>query len=97
MTMLPPGASESRAAQKAALAGVLHEKQTEAELWESCCAAWRPPNLEGELDDFELAGEPAMPAGGFANVREAARDYKKLTAISKDWPSGRRSWSRAAT
>ncbi|KAL4428286.1 hypothetical protein ABPG75_002375 [Micractinium tetrahymenae] len=72
MTMLPAGATESRAAQKAALAGVLHEKQTEAELGE-LLRRLQAANLEGELDAFELA-----------NVREAARDYKKLTAISKD-------------
>lgn len=92
--------------------GVLHEKQTEAELGE-LLRRLQGANLEGELDQFELVGcvywgladaggwgcaslrtpwsgrhphlaAPTMPGPLQANVREAARDYRKLTAISKD-------------
>lgn len=72
MVMMPPGAAESRAAQKSALAGVLHEKQTEAELGE-VLARLQAADLAADLDDFQLA-----------TVREAVRDYKKLTAVPKE-------------
>ena len=54
MTMMPEGAAESRATQKAALAGVIHEKATEAELGE-VLARLQATNL-GELNAFEQVG-----------------------------------------
>lgn len=72
MVMMPAGAAESRAVQKAALAGVLHEKQTEAELG-GLLAKLQAANLADELDAYQQA-----------TVREAARDYGKLTAVPKE-------------
>lgn len=73
MVQLPPNAVGARAAQKAALAGVLHEKQTEAEIGE-LLQRLQAANLEAEgLNEYERA-----------NVREAARDYRKLTAVPKE-------------
>lgn len=50
--MMPAGAAESRAVQKAALAGVLHEKQTEAELG-GLLAKLQAANLADELDAYQ--------------------------------------------
>ncbi|PSC70957.1 Carboxypeptidase Taq [Micractinium conductrix] len=73
LTMMPPGSADARAAQKAALAGVLHEKQTDAELGE-LLRRLQAANLEAaELGPYERA-----------TVREAARDYKKVTAVTKE-------------
>lgn len=71
MVQLPPGAADARAAQKAALAGVLHEKAVDPALGE----------LLARLTSSDLA-----PLNAFqrAAVREAARDYRKSTAVSED-------------
>ncbi|KAL4858840.1 Thermostable carboxypeptidase 1 [Chlorella vulgaris] len=71
MTMMPEGAAESRAKMKSALAGVIHEKSCDAALGE-VLAKLQAANLE-QLNEFEQA-----------TVREAARDYKKLTAVPKE-------------
>lgn len=44
-TIMPEGAAEARAAQKAALAGVVHEKATAAALAELVCRARHRPGL----------------------------------------------------
>lgn len=69
MVMLPPGdaAASLRAAQKAALAGVVHAKATAPEL--------------GELLAKLQAAPPADDKWAAANVRLAAKDYKRATAI----------------
>ncbi|GAB4814416.1 hypothetical protein N2152v2_001462 [Parachlorella kessleri] len=73
MVMMPAGAAASRAAQKKALAGVLYDKQVDKEIGE-LLAKLQAANLEeAGLDAFQQA-----------NIREAARDYKKVTAVTKD-------------
>ncbi|KAI7846262.1 hypothetical protein COHA_000242 [Chlorella ohadii] len=73
MVFLPSNAVNSRAAQKSALAGVLHEKQTEAEIGQ-LLQRLQAANLAAEgLNEYEQA-----------TVREAARDYRKLTAVPKE-------------
>lgn len=66
MVMLPPGAAGARAAQKAALASVLHEKSTDPSIGELL----RQLESDSSLDDYQRA-----------TVREAAREYRKAIAI----------------
>ena len=74
MVLLPPGAQEARAAQKEALAGVVHDKATSPELGEllSRLASGGGKEKSSDLDEWALA-----------NVREAARDYRRASAIDK--------------
>lgn len=71
MVMMPPGAADSRAAQKAALAAVLHEKSTEAELG----------RILGNLNAANLS---ALDEYQRAAIREAAREYKKASSVTED-------------
>ena len=54
MVMMPSGSADSRAAQKAALAGVLYEKQTDAEVGE-LLAKLESADL-GSLDAYQKVG-----------------------------------------
>uniref|UniRef100_A0A7S1WYZ1 Carboxypeptidase n=1 Tax=Tetraselmis chuii TaxID=63592 RepID=A0A7S1WYZ1_9CHLO len=69
LVMLPSGAAACRSSQKEALAGVIYEKKTEPEI--------------GRLLEKLLPKMEAMDPNSAAVVREAERDYKRLTAISK--------------
>lgn len=71
MTMMPPGAAAARAAQKSALAAVLHSKQTD-------------PGIGEALDRLEASDLVSLDAFQRATVREARRDYRKSTAVSED-------------
>ena len=68
-TMMPDGAAELRAKQQAALAGVVYEKETAAEL--------------GQLLQ-RLQATPLPDPWQAAVVRDAARNYKRKTALSKE-------------
>lgn len=68
--MMPPAAAPLRARQGAALAGVVFEKETAAEL--------------GQLLE-RLAATPPAGAWEQANVRDATRSYKRRVALSKDF------------
>jgi len=68
-TMMPDGAADLRAKQQAALAGVVYEKETAPELGQ----------LLARLQAAALS-DPWQAA----NVRDAARNYKRKTALSKD-------------
>ena len=69
MVMLPQGAAESRAAQKSALAGVIHERSTD-------------PALGALLQKLEVADVSSLNEYDRANIREAAREYKKATCVT---------------
>eukprot|EP00884_Botryococcus_braunii_P012398 jgi/Botrbrau1/21159/Bobra.0061s0052.1 len=69
MVMMPQGASAARAAQKATLAGIAFEKKTEPRIGE----------LLKQLDGADLS-DPYQAAV----VREACRDYDKLTRVPKE-------------
>lgn len=126
MVMMPEGAAASRAAQKSALAGVLHEKQTDPAIGAllqrlqgldlsslgpyeqartqagrgrrpqlAVCSLRRQPSggcarLPPAAGPVPTAPAdlppllPRCPAAPQANVREAARDYKKATAVPKE-------------
>ncbi|GFH24699.1 uncharacterized protein HaLaN_22543 [Haematococcus lacustris] len=77
MTMMPAGAAASRGAQKAALAGVLYDKRTDAELGSLLkgltAALGGGPSSQEELGPWARAV-----------VRDAYKDYVKATAIPKD-------------
>eukprot|EP00955_Chlamydomonas_euryale_P086580 364227-Chlamydomonas_euryale.AAC.7 len=73
MVMMPPGAAGSRAAQKSALAGVVYDKETDAELG-SLLKALLAAGEEGQLDEWQRA-----------NVRDAHKNYVKATAVPKVW------------
>ena len=70
--MLPPGqgASEARAAQKSALAGVVHEAATSEGL--------------GALLSRLRAAPAALDQWALANVREASRDFARASAVPKE-------------
>lgn len=68
-TMMPHGAAGARGGQKAALAGVVHEKATAPQL--------------GEVLD-RLQSTQGLDARQAAVVRDAARSYRKKTAIPKE-------------
>ena len=72
MVMLPPGqgASEARAAQKSALAGVVHEVATSEGL--------------GALLSRLRAAPAALDEWALANVREASRDFARASAVPKE-------------
>jgi len=69
MVMMPPGAANSRGAQKSALAGVLYDKSTDPELGE----------LLGKLQQQQEGLDPVAAAV----VRDASKSYKRATAIPK--------------
>jgi hypothetical protein len=69
--MLPEGAAASRAAQKSALAGVLHERSTEKELGE-LLAKLQAANLDGQLDEWQLVGWGGVGWAGTAGGRVLA-------------------------
>eukprot|EP00197_Chlamydomonas_leiostraca_P002616 CAMPEP_0202858268 /NCGR_PEP_ID=MMETSP1391-20130828/873_1 /ASSEMBLY_ACC=CAM_ASM_000867 /TAXON_ID=1034604 /ORGANISM="Chlamydomonas leiostraca, Strain SAG 11-49" /LENGTH=522 /DNA_ID=CAMNT_0049537167 /DNA_START=116 /DNA_END=1684 /DNA_ORIENTATION=- len=76
MVMMPAGGSESRGAQKSALAGVLHDKRTDAELG----------TLLRQLKEGLEAGAPGadgLDAHARAVVRDAYKDYARTVAIPK--------------
>jgi len=65
------GAAASRGNQKAALAGVVHEKRTDAEIG-TLLAKLTAAGAGAGLDKWEAAV-----------VRDAAKDYRKATCIPK--------------
>lgn len=71
MVMMPAGAADSRGAQKAALAGVLHDKKTDPKIGELLAVLRAAP--AGALDEVQAAV-----------VRDAHRDYVKETALPKE-------------
>ncbi|GIM05840.1 hypothetical protein Vretimale_10263 [Volvox reticuliferus] len=71
MVMMPPGAAGSRGTQKAVLAGVLYDKETD-------------PQLGALLDVLKAAPADSLDAVQAAVVRDAAREYVKRTALPKD-------------
>ena len=71
MVMLPSSAAGARAAQKAALAGVIHEKQVD-------------PSLGNIINSLKNADLSSLNEYQRATVREAARDYKKATAVTEE-------------
>ncbi len=70
MVQLPSGAGNARANQKAALAGVLHEKQID-------------PALGDLINRLKTADLSSLNEFQRATVREAARDYIKSTAVTE--------------
>lgn len=71
MVQLPSGAGECRAQQKAALAGVIHERSVD-------------PEIGDILNRIEKADSSELSSWEAACVREAAREYKKNTAVTED-------------
>ncbi|CAM9486448.1 unnamed protein product [Ascophyllum nodosum] len=71
--MMPPGGAASRANQKAALAGVIHEKKVDEGLGEVLRRLEDCGQSTSELSPLEVAV-----------VRDAARDYRHETRKSKD-------------
>ncbi|KDD74470.1 carboxypeptidase Taq (M32) metallopeptidase [Helicosporidium sp. ATCC 50920] len=76
MVMMPAGASASRGAQQATLAGVLHQKRTDASLGSALQRL-----SQASSDDFSAAG---LDARARANVREALFDHLRSVAIPQD-------------
>lgn len=72
MVMMPPGASEERGKQKAALTGVVYDKETSKELGVLLEELSYDKKL-ADLDDWARA-----------NIRDAKKDYVRSTAIPKD-------------
>lgn len=68
--VMPPGASEARAQQMAALAGVIHERVTDPQLGE--CLALLSEENNGAFNAFELC-----------NIREAKRNFDLETKIPR--------------
>lgn len=71
MTMMPPQAAASRAAQKAALAGVVYAKSTD-------------PEVGTLLERLQAASTDGLDEVQAATVREAARAYKKATSVTEE-------------
>jgi carboxypeptidase Taq len=69
-TVMPPGAARARGAQKAALAGVIHEKAT-------------APALGAAIAACAAALDALPDAAARANVRDARRGYEHTTRVSK--------------
>jgi carboxypeptidase Taq len=72
MVMMPPGAAASRSRQKAALAGVLHEKSVD-------------PELGALLQRLEVEDDGSLSDWEAACVREAVKQYRKDTCITEDF------------
>ena len=70
---MPSGAAELRARQGAALAGVVFEKETDAALGSLLSRLGAADLAAAGLDEFERA-----------TVRDAARAYRRRTALSKE-------------
>jgi carboxypeptidase Taq len=68
--IMPVGASESRAQQLGALAGVLHEKSTH-------------PDMGKLLDELSKVDENAFTSFESTNIREARREFDMATKIPK--------------
>ncbi len=68
--IMPAGASESRAQQIGALAGVLHEKTTH-------------PEMGKLLDELFAADENKFTAPEWCNIREARREFHIATRVPK--------------
>lgn len=71
MVQLPPQAASARAQQKAALAGVIHEKSVDKELGE----------ILKRLQNGDLSGHGEYER---ATVREAAREYRKSSSVTEE-------------
>ncbi|KAG2487712.1 hypothetical protein HYH03_013711 [Edaphochlamys debaryana] len=71
MVMMPPGAADSRGAQKSALAGVLYDKKTD-------------PVLGQLLDALKAAPPGALDPYQAAVVRDAGKQFIKDTALPKE-------------
>ncbi|KAF5829548.1 putative carboxypeptidase [Dunaliella salina] len=74
MVMLPPGAVECRGQQKEALAGVMFDKRTDAELG----------RLLTEVKAAIDAGQSGLSPHECATIRDAHKDFVRTTAIPKD-------------
>jgi len=74
MVMLPPGAVECRGQQKEALAGVMFDKRTDAELG----------RLLAEVKAAIDAGQSGLSPYECATIRDAHKDFVRTTAIPKD-------------
>jgi len=72
MVQLPPGAAQARASQKAALAAVIHEKSTDEKIG-GLLSRLEASDLLSSLDPYQCA-----------TVREAAREYRKSTAVTQE-------------
>ena len=68
--IMPVGASESRAQQIGALAGVLHEKTTH-------------PEMGKLLDELSKADENGFTAFEWCNIREAHREFQMAIRVPK--------------
>jgi len=71
MVFLPRLSGECRAKQKSALAGVIHERSVD-------------PELGSLLSRLEKADGSELSSWEAACVREAAKEYKKNTAVTED-------------
>lgn len=74
LTFMPPGAADVRAAQKSALAGVLHDTATTPRRGELLAAL-------ADVCDLAAAG---LAPGQVATVREATRAYHKKAAVPRE-------------
>lgn len=75
MVMMPPGAATARGAQKAALAGVLYDKQTDAELGKLLSELLS--NQQG-LNEWEAANVRDGECGGKCGQSLQAGRYSKV-------------------
>lgn len=66
MTMMPDGAAASRAAQKSAIAGVIHERSTDAAIGELLARLQGSAGLASELGAYEQVGGAALTPHGRA-------------------------------
>ncbi|GFR49967.1 hypothetical protein Agub_g12106, partial [Astrephomene gubernaculifera] len=71
MVMMPAGSADSRGAQKAALAGVMYDKQTDPQLGALLAVLRAAP--KGSLDEVQSSV-----------VRDAHKEYVKATALPKE-------------
>jgi len=71
--IMPHGSGDARGKQMSALAGVLHEKKTSAELGRLITALADQISASSELNDYERA-----------NVRDAKRDYDQEVLVPKE-------------
>lgn len=71
--MMPPGAAAVRSQQSSTLAGISFEKETEAELGD----------ILGQLTEAAQGGDE-FSAIEQAVIRDAARNYRKATALTKE-------------
>ena len=78
LTMLPPASSQIRGDQKAILAGVVHDKQTDYSLGIVLTA------LNTVVDSKDTVDTPIFSAVQKAVIRDAHKSYVRCTTIPKD-------------